>query len=193
MFSKYFQVLSDKERERGGSTPASRSARGTPGSSTSKGKRPMSPSERAPSEGPAKRTRGGLIGTPPAFSSKPSMPSPPPPVKEEKGVPPRTPRPSGGLFSSSSFTPKEEEASSLAASLMRGIVTPEDRRLLVPLGREDLKRKVALHLLKGLAACETLFFRYQGVPPAGETAAQKVKERAKRLEKENAQLREAAT
>ncbi|KAL0400205.1 UNVERIFIED_CONTAM: hypothetical protein Sradi_2363800 [Sesamum radiatum] len=45
MFSKYFQELSDKERERGGSTPASRSARGTPASSTSKGKRPMSPSE----------------------------------------------------------------------------------------------------------------------------------------------------
>ncbi|KAL0386272.1 UNVERIFIED_CONTAM: hypothetical protein Sradi_3021500 [Sesamum radiatum] len=90
MFSKYFQELSDKERERGGSKPASRSARGTPASSTSKGKRLMSPSEGAPSEGPAKRTRGGSTGTPPAFSYKPSMPSPPPPVKEENGIPPRT-------------------------------------------------------------------------------------------------------
>ncbi|KAL0355469.1 UNVERIFIED_CONTAM: hypothetical protein Sradi_3993800 [Sesamum radiatum] len=136
IFSKYFQELSDKERERGGSTPTSRSTRGTPASSTSKGKRPMSPSE-----GPAKRTRGGSTGTPAAFSSKPSMPSPSPPVKEEKGVPPRSSHPSEGLFSRSSFTPEEAEASSLAASLMRGIVTPEDHRLLVPLGREDLERK----------------------------------------------------
>ncbi|KAL0303339.1 UNVERIFIED_CONTAM: hypothetical protein Sradi_6202000 [Sesamum radiatum] len=97
----------------------------------------------------------------------------------------------GGMFSHSSFTPEEAEASSLAASLMRGIVTPEDRRLLVHLGREDMERKVALHLLKGLAACETLFSRYQGVPPIGETVAQKAEERAKRLEKENTQLREA--
>ncbi|KAL0313124.1 UNVERIFIED_CONTAM: hypothetical protein Sradi_5711700 [Sesamum radiatum] len=115
MFSKYFQELSDKERERRGNTPASRSARGTPASSTSKGKRPMSPSE-----GPAKRTRGGSTGTPPAFSSKPSMPSPHPPIKEEKGVPPRSPRSSGGLFSRSSFTLEEAEASSLAASLIYG-------------------------------------------------------------------------
>ncbi|KAL0381887.1 UNVERIFIED_CONTAM: hypothetical protein Slati_4549000 [Sesamum latifolium] len=98
MFSKYFRELSDRERERGGNTPVSRSAKGTP---------------------------------PPAV-------------------------------------PKEAEASSLAASLMRGIMTPEDRRLLAPLGREDLERKVALHLLKGLAACETLFPVSRGASRRGD-------------------------
>ncbi|KAL0445709.1 UNVERIFIED_CONTAM: hypothetical protein Slati_1698800 [Sesamum latifolium] len=46
--------------------------------------------------------------------------------------------------------------------LMRWVVIPEDRRLLAPLAREDLERKTALYLLKGIAACETLFARYQG-------------------------------
>ncbi|KAL0287188.1 UNVERIFIED_CONTAM: hypothetical protein Sradi_7129500 [Sesamum radiatum] len=99
----------------------------------------------------------------------------------------------------------------------RGVVTPENRLLLAPLGREDLERKAALHLLnvihplfntlvvlfdflltpfdlsQGLAACDTLFSRYQGVSPAGsgETSAQKAEEKIRRLEKENAQLREA--
>ncbi|KAL0277991.1 UNVERIFIED_CONTAM: hypothetical protein Sradi_7306000 [Sesamum radiatum] len=45
---------------------------------------------------------------------------------------------------------------------MKGVVTPEDRRLLNPLGREDLERNAALFLLKGMAACEVLFSRYQG-------------------------------
>ncbi|KAL0440143.1 UNVERIFIED_CONTAM: hypothetical protein Slati_2497300 [Sesamum latifolium] len=44
-----------------------------------------------------------------------------------------------------------------------------------------------------MAVCSTLFSRYQGVPPAvsGETLAQKVEEKIKRLERENAQLRGA--
>ncbi|KAL0319858.1 UNVERIFIED_CONTAM: hypothetical protein Sradi_5247300 [Sesamum radiatum] len=100
---------------------------------------------------------------------------------------------------------------------MRGVVTHEDRRLLAPLGRENLERKAVLHLLKvihtllntlvvlfgllvtpfdlsqGLAACDILFSRYQGASPAGsgETSAQKAEEKIKHLEKENSQLREA--
>ncbi|KAL0288942.1 UNVERIFIED_CONTAM: hypothetical protein Sradi_7085000 [Sesamum radiatum] len=47
-------------------------------------------------------------------------------------------------------------------------------------------------LSQDLAACDTLFSRYQGVPPAGsgEASAQKANEKIRRLEKENAQLRE---
>ncbi|KAL0415766.1 UNVERIFIED_CONTAM: hypothetical protein Slati_3408500 [Sesamum latifolium] len=116
--------------------------KGAPASSASKGKRPMSPSGGTPSEGPAKRAKAGSTGTLPLSSSKPTVPSPPPPPsREEKGVPPRSPRSFGGLFTRSSFTQEEGEASSLALSLMKGVVTPEDRRLLNPLGREDLERK----------------------------------------------------
>ncbi|KAL0449052.1 UNVERIFIED_CONTAM: hypothetical protein Slati_1461600 [Sesamum latifolium] len=64
MFSKYFREFSEKEkeRERGGNTPPSRSARGTSASSASKGKRSMSPSGGTPSEGPAKKTRASSTG-----------------------------------------------------------------------------------------------------------------------------------
>ncbi|KAL0438689.1 UNVERIFIED_CONTAM: hypothetical protein Slati_2351900 [Sesamum latifolium] len=43
MFSKYFREFSDKEREKGGNTLPSHSTRGTPASSASRGKMPMSP------------------------------------------------------------------------------------------------------------------------------------------------------
>ncbi|KAL0421053.1 UNVERIFIED_CONTAM: hypothetical protein Slati_3128200 [Sesamum latifolium] len=81
-----------------------------------------------PNEGPAKRTRASSLGTPPISSSKPSVTPPPPPpsTKEEKGVSSRPSRSfSGGLYIRSSFTQEEGEASSLAVSLMRGVVTPE--------------------------------------------------------------------
>ncbi|KAL0453584.1 UNVERIFIED_CONTAM: hypothetical protein Slati_1336500 [Sesamum latifolium] len=96
----------------------------------------------------------------------------------------RTRASSTGLLLRSSFT-QEEGETSLAISLMWGVVTPEDRRLLAPLGREDLERKAALHLLKGMAACDTVFSRYQGMPPAvsGETSAQKMEEKIQRLER----------
>ncbi|KAL0433679.1 UNVERIFIED_CONTAM: hypothetical protein Slati_2702200 [Sesamum latifolium] len=44
-----------------------------------------------------------------------------------------------------------------------------------------------------MAACETLFSRYKGVPAAVsvDTSSKKMEEKVKRLEKENAQLREA--
>ncbi|KAL0439396.1 UNVERIFIED_CONTAM: hypothetical protein Slati_2422600 [Sesamum latifolium] len=87
-------------RERG-NTPPARSPKGTPVSSGSKGKRPMSPPAGVPSEGPAKRTRASSLGTPPTGSSKPSAtPPPPPPIKEEKGISPwPSPSSSGGCIS----------------------------------------------------------------------------------------------
>ncbi|KAL0445723.1 UNVERIFIED_CONTAM: hypothetical protein Slati_1700200 [Sesamum latifolium] len=135
MFSKYFRDYAEKEK--GGNTPPGRSPKGTPTSSSSKGKRPMSPPIGTPLEGPAKRTRASSLETSPVSSSKPSAnPLPPPLLKEEKGAPPRSSRSSsGGLYARSSFPQDEGEASSLAISLMRGVVTPEDRRLLAPLGR----------------------------------------------------------
>ncbi|KAL0445089.1 UNVERIFIED_CONTAM: hypothetical protein Slati_2231600 [Sesamum latifolium] len=44
-----------------------------------------------------------------------------------------------------------------------------------------------------MAACETLFSQYQGVPPAVsvDTSSKKMEEKVKLLEKENAQLEEA--
>ncbi|KAL0356464.1 UNVERIFIED_CONTAM: hypothetical protein Sradi_4093300 [Sesamum radiatum] len=44
-----------------------------------------------------------------------------------------------------------------------------------------------------MAVCETLFSRYQGVPTmvSADTPSKKMEENVKRLEKENAQLREA--
>ncbi|KAL0447818.1 UNVERIFIED_CONTAM: hypothetical protein Slati_1909700 [Sesamum latifolium] len=161
MFKKYFREQFEKEK--GGNTPPP--SRGASAPSASKGKRSMSPSRGMPSDGPVKRARASSTGTPPISSSRPSVPSPPPPPsREEKGVPPRSPRSSGGLYTYSSFSQEEGEASSLALSLMRGVVTPEDRRLQNPLGREDLERNAILFFLKGMAACDTLFSRYQGVP-----------------------------
>ncbi|KAL0433818.1 UNVERIFIED_CONTAM: hypothetical protein Slati_2716100 [Sesamum latifolium] len=85
MFSKYFRDYATGER--GGNTPPARSPKGTPASSSSNGKRPMSPPAGVPSKGPVKRTRASSLGTPPTGSSKPSStPPPPPPTKEEKGV-----------------------------------------------------------------------------------------------------------
>ncbi|KAL0411718.1 UNVERIFIED_CONTAM: hypothetical protein Slati_3761500 [Sesamum latifolium] len=176
MFSKYLRELSEKEK--GGATPPSHSGRGTPASSASKGKRPMSPSGGTPSEGPAKRTRASSIATPPASSLRPSAPPPPPPPnREEKGVPPRSPRSSGGLFSRSSFTQEEGEVSSLAASVMRGVVIPEDRRFLAPLGHGSVTPSSP-----GIKGCPL---------PSGEASVQRMEEKIKRLERENAQLREA--
>ncbi|KAL0444714.1 UNVERIFIED_CONTAM: hypothetical protein Slati_2194100 [Sesamum latifolium] len=50
-----------------------------------------------------------------------------------------------------------------------------------------------LFFVQGMAACETLFSRYQGVFTAVsvDTPSKKMEEKVKRLEKENAQLREA--
>ncbi|KAL0411955.1 UNVERIFIED_CONTAM: hypothetical protein Slati_3785200 [Sesamum latifolium] len=158
--------------ENGGGAPSSHSPKGTPASSGSKGKKPMPPPRGVTSEGPAKRTRASSLGTPPIGSSKPSAtPPPPPPIKEEKGVSSWPSRSSSGL----------------------GVVIPEDRRLLAPLPRENLERKVALYLMKGISVCGTLFSRYQRVPPAlsSDTPSKKLEEKVKRLEKENAQFKEA--
>ncbi|KAL0416461.1 UNVERIFIED_CONTAM: hypothetical protein Slati_3478000 [Sesamum latifolium] len=144
-------------QEKGGGASSSRSPKGTPFSSGSKGKRPISPPGGITSEGPAKRTRASSLGTPPTGSSKPSAtPPPPPPIKEEKWVSSRPSRSSSG-------------------------------------GLEDLERKTVLYLMKGISACDTLFSRYQGVPPAlsSDTPSKKLEEKVKRLEKKNAQLKEA--
>ncbi|KAL0293185.1 UNVERIFIED_CONTAM: hypothetical protein Sradi_6952300 [Sesamum radiatum] len=99
MFSKYFWDYAIGER--GGNTPPARSPKGTPASSGSIGKRPISPPVGAPSEGPAKRIRTSSLGTPPSGSSRPSAtPPPPPPFKEEKGISPQPSRSSlGGCIS----------------------------------------------------------------------------------------------
>ncbi|KAL0455782.1 UNVERIFIED_CONTAM: hypothetical protein Slati_0917400 [Sesamum latifolium] len=87
MFNKYFREFSEKEKEkeRGGNTPPSHSARGT---------FPAPPRERGlclplggtPSEGPAKKTRASSTGTPPVSSSRPSVPAlPPPPAEKRRG------------------------------------------------------------------------------------------------------------
>ncbi|KAL0455943.1 UNVERIFIED_CONTAM: hypothetical protein Slati_0933500 [Sesamum latifolium] len=122
MFTKYFRDYAAGER--GGSTPPARSPKGTPASSGSKGKRPMSPPAGVTSEGPSKRIRASSLGTPPTGSSKPSAtPPPPPPIKEEKGVL-FSAIPlflgGGGLYVRSSFAQDEGEVSSMALSLMRG-------------------------------------------------------------------------
>ncbi|KAL0402485.1 UNVERIFIED_CONTAM: hypothetical protein Slati_4278400 [Sesamum latifolium] len=188
MFSKYLRDYFAGDK--GGGTPPSRSPRGTPASSGSKGKRPMSP----PSG-----YRASSLGTPPTGSSRPSAtPPPPPPLKEEKGASSKPSRsPSVGLYVRSSSEQAEGEASSLALTLMRGPVTLEDRRLLAPLPREDLEKKVVLYLMKaywnsrvdefkksdeyqqdvakvaipfleyGFNACKEQFLA-QGYPPSGE-------------------------
>ncbi|KAL0439419.1 UNVERIFIED_CONTAM: hypothetical protein Slati_2424900 [Sesamum latifolium] len=51
--------------EHGGGTPPSRSPRGTPASSGSKGKRPVSPSLGVILGGPSKRTRASSLVPPP--------------------------------------------------------------------------------------------------------------------------------
>ncbi|KAL0303217.1 UNVERIFIED_CONTAM: hypothetical protein Sradi_6189800 [Sesamum radiatum] len=62
-----------------------RSPKGTQASSSSKGKRSVSPPTGTPPEGPAKMTQASSLGTPPVSSPKPSStPPPPPPAKEEK-------------------------------------------------------------------------------------------------------------
>ncbi|KAL0445045.1 UNVERIFIED_CONTAM: hypothetical protein Slati_2227200 [Sesamum latifolium] len=132
MFKKY---LCDYA---GGGTPPPRSPRGTPASNRSKGKRSVSPPPGVTPGGPAKRTRASSLGTPPTSSSKPSSTPPPhPSLKEEKGVPSRPSRASSDiLYSRQSLEQDEEEASSLALTLMRGVVTPKDRRPWPPcLGR----------------------------------------------------------
>ncbi|KAL0361930.1 UNVERIFIED_CONTAM: hypothetical protein Sradi_3877500 [Sesamum radiatum] len=48
IFSKYFREYA--ERGKGGSTPSGRSPKGTPASSSSRGKRPMSPPTGTPPE-----------------------------------------------------------------------------------------------------------------------------------------------
>ncbi|KAL0430672.1 UNVERIFIED_CONTAM: hypothetical protein Sradi_0693200 [Sesamum radiatum] len=159
MFSKYFRDYA--EREKGGSTPPARLPKGTPVSSSLKGKRPMSPPTGTPTEGSAKRTRASSLGTPPISSFKPSAipppPPPPPPVKDDKG----------GFLSALSLLlrgfvhsfflyPGGGGGSSLAVSLMRGVVTPEDQHLLAPLGREDLERKTALYLLRAKKVSDEL-------------------------------------
>ncbi|KAL0462786.1 UNVERIFIED_CONTAM: hypothetical protein Slati_0166200 [Sesamum latifolium] len=172
-------------RERRVGTPLPRVRQRNPASSSSKGKRPMSPPSRMPNEGPAKRTRTSSLGTPPISSSKHSVtppPPPPPPTKEEKGVSSRSPSllgGGGGGFFSGCFSDA-------------GGGDPEDQRLLAPLGREE-KDCPFLFPAQGMAACETLFSRYQGVPAAVsvDTPSKKMEEKVKRLEKENAQLREA--
>ncbi|KAL0294402.1 UNVERIFIED_CONTAM: hypothetical protein Sradi_6889800 [Sesamum radiatum] len=152
MFKKYFSEHSEKEK--GGGTPPSRSTKGAPASSASKGKRPMSPSGGTPSEGPAKRAKAGSAGILPSSSSKPTVPSPPPPPsREEKGYLPGLLAPSGNCSPVLPFTQEEGEASFLALSLMKGVVTLEDRRLLNPLGQEDLERKADLFLLKARHGC----------------------------------------
>ncbi|KAL0462878.1 UNVERIFIED_CONTAM: hypothetical protein Slati_0175400 [Sesamum latifolium] len=120
MFSKYFRDYSAGEK--GGATPP-RSPRGTPASSGSKGKRPMSPPAGITFEGPAKRTRASSLGTPPTGSSRPSATlPPPPPPKEEKGISSRPSRSSsGGLYVRSSSEQNEGDAFSLALTLMRGV------------------------------------------------------------------------
>ncbi|KAL0446408.1 UNVERIFIED_CONTAM: hypothetical protein Slati_1768700 [Sesamum latifolium] len=93
------------------------------------------------SKGPANQIRESSLGTPPTISSRPSAtPPPPPPFKEEKGVSSRQSQPSSGsLYIRPSSEQDEGGASSLALTLMRGVVTLEDRHLLTPLPREDLK------------------------------------------------------
>ncbi|KAL0345833.1 UNVERIFIED_CONTAM: hypothetical protein Sradi_4414600 [Sesamum radiatum] len=121
MFSKYLPDYA--ARERGAGTP-SRSPRGTLASSGSKGQRPMSPPTRITSEGSAKRTRASSLGTPPTCSSKPSATPPPPPLfKDEKGSPPSHPEHLGQLYNRPSSKHNEGRASSLALTLMRGVVT----------------------------------------------------------------------
>ncbi|KAL0445088.1 UNVERIFIED_CONTAM: hypothetical protein Slati_2231500, partial [Sesamum latifolium] len=97
MFSKYFRDYA--EREKDGNTPPARSPKGTPASSGSKGKRPMSPPTGTPTEGPAKRTRASSLGTPPISSSKPSA-TPPPPLlpRRRRGFPLGPPAPLRGFI-----------------------------------------------------------------------------------------------
>ncbi|KAL0288350.1 UNVERIFIED_CONTAM: hypothetical protein Sangu_2662600 [Sesamum angustifolium] len=58
-----------------------------------------------------------------------------------------------------------EEISSLALTLMKGVVIPEDRRLLAPLPRKDLEQSASSHMMKAVFACEALFSRSQGPAP----------------------------
>ncbi|KAL0281733.1 UNVERIFIED_CONTAM: hypothetical protein Sradi_7292200 [Sesamum radiatum] len=106
----------------------------------------MSPPARITSKGLAIRNRASSLETHPTGSCRPS--ATPPPLKEEKGVSSRPFRSStGGLYVLSSKQ-DEGEASSFAHTLMRGVVTPKDRRLLIPLPREDLEKKAGMYLMK---------------------------------------------
>ncbi|KAL0411661.1 UNVERIFIED_CONTAM: hypothetical protein Slati_3755800 [Sesamum latifolium] len=115
-----------------------------------KGKRLVSPLTGIAFEGPAKRTRASSLETPPTGSSRPlATPPPPPPFKEEKGVSFRPSRATlDSLFICLSLEQDEREASSLALTLMRGVVTSKDRHLLTPLPREDLEQKAGAYLMK---------------------------------------------
>ncbi|KAL0295360.1 UNVERIFIED_CONTAM: hypothetical protein Sradi_6839500 [Sesamum radiatum] len=118
MFSKYLRDYAVGEH--GGGTPPPHSPRGTPTSSGTKGKRPVSPLPGVMSKCPAKRTRENSLGTPPTGSSRPSSSSPSPPaLNEERGFPSKPSRvSSGNLHSLQSFKQDEELSSSLALTLM---------------------------------------------------------------------------
>ncbi|KAL0411304.1 UNVERIFIED_CONTAM: hypothetical protein Slati_3720100 [Sesamum latifolium] len=79
---------------RAGGTPSSKSPRGTPSSSDSKGKWYASPSPGVTPGGSSKKTRLSLFGNSPSSSAKPpSGPLPPPLSRTTEGVPQNFPVP----------------------------------------------------------------------------------------------------
>ncbi|KAK4406597.1 hypothetical protein Sango_0666200 [Sesamum angolense] len=192
MFSKYSRDYATGDRGEGISP--SQSPRGTPASSSSKGKRSTSPSPGLTPGGLAKRTRASSLGTPPTRSSRSSstlvhFPS----SEEERGVPSK---PScifsDSLYSRQAFDQEKEEGSSLALTLMRGVLTPEDRCFLAHWPRENLEKVASLHMMKAVFVCDALFSRSQATSPIPQSDAQrrKLEDKVECLGVENAQLKE---